>query len=86
MPDDDVEEREVDGAMSFASSDLELVNDGARGDQTVGIRFNDLAVPAGARIKRAYVQFTTDEISTNSSHLFIEAEATDNASPFSSVT
>ena len=47
--DDDVEEDE-DGDVGKTSSDLELVNDSGTGsgDQHVGLRFNGVAVPAGA--------------------------------------
>ena len=56
---DDAEER-PDGRVNVTSSDLELVNDDGR-DQVVGLRFTDIGVPQGAKVKSAHVQFTVDE-------------------------
>ena len=75
---DDVEEAHVDAAgnsptdclegfLYQGSSDLELGNDvecGSVGGQYVGIRFQDVAVPAGATVMQAHIKFTVDE-STN---------------------
>ena len=33
------------GVVNLTSTDLELVNDGAAGNQTVGLRFSGLAIP-----------------------------------------
>lgn len=62
---DDMEER-VDGSLDYDSSDLELVweKDGDM-QQEVGIRFADLAIPAGAIILESYIQFTVDETKKN---------------------
>ena len=51
---DDAEEA-ASGGMSLTSSDLELVYDGS--NQKVGMRFTSVAVPRGATITRAYLQF-----------------------------
>ena len=58
--DDDGEERSS-GNVNLTSSDLELVEDGGLGNQTVGLRFNGLNIPQGANIASAYIQFTADE-------------------------
>ncbi len=55
---DDAEEA-ADGSVDPASSDLELVED--EGTQLVGLRFEDLALFPGERIKEAYIQFSVDE-------------------------
>ncbi|MGD8616906.1 MAG: alkaline phosphatase D family protein, partial [Gammaproteobacteria bacterium] len=79
---DDAEEKS-DGNMVKASSDLELVID--RGDnQTVGMRFTSVAIPQGATIRNASIQFTVDEPTTQATALTIVGEASDSAARFSS--
>ena len=81
---DDAEER-PSGAMYLGSSDLELTKD--KDNQTVGIRFNGVDVPANAVITNAYLQFTVDETrNENPTNLQIQGEATDNAATFSSAS
>src|SRR5216117_3303528 len=55
---DDAEEF-ADGSMYLTSSDLELIHDSS--DQTVGIRWAGLAIPKGAMITAAYIQFSAKE-------------------------
>ena len=81
---DDAEER-VSGNVSRSSSDLELVFD-AGGDQIIGLRFTELAIPQGATISNAYVQFKADEINSGSTSLLIRSQATDNALEFKSTS
>jgi len=76
---DDAEES-ASGSMNLASYDLELIND--KGDQTVGIRFVGVGIPQGATIVDAYVQFQTDEMTSQATALTIEAQDTDDAQPF----
>ncbi len=76
---DDAEESAT-GAVDLTSSDLELVFDD--GNQTVGMRFAGLGIPAGATIIGAYVQFTADETPSNATSLVIRAQAVDNAATF----
>jgi VCBS repeat-containing protein len=57
---DDAEERQS-GTMYLTSSDLELVDDGSRIDQTIGMRFTGIDIPQGAIITAASIQFQTDE-------------------------
>lgn len=79
---DDAEETQG-GTVKRGSSDLEMTND--RGQlQTVGLRFRNVAVPAGASITRAWLQFTTDEVSSGNALLNVQAEATDDAGAFGS--
>ncbi|HHB93935.1 MAG TPA: hypothetical protein ENK88_02140, partial [Campylobacterales bacterium] len=79
---DDAEERVSNGHMYRDSSDLELTEDGHT--QVVGIRFQNLNIPQGATITKAYIQFEVDETSSKSTHLTIKGEDTDNSSSFSS--
>ncbi len=78
-------EQASSGSVSLSSSDLELVTDGST-VQTVGVRFANLAVPKGATITSAYVQFTADEVSTGAASMTIQAEASDNAGTFTSAS
>ena len=73
------------GSMSLASSDLELVFDGG-GNQTVGLRFTTVAVPPGAVITNAYVQFQTDETVSLPGTLIIAGQDADNALSFSTAS
>jgi hypothetical protein len=70
------------GVVALNSTDLELVNDGAAGNQTVGLRFENISVPTGAVIASANIQFTADEAQSEATALTIRAEAADNAPIF----
>jgi hypothetical protein len=74
---DDAEEKGADGSMDLTSGNVDL------GSKPSGIRF-PLAVPHGARIVRAYVQFTVDTPQTGTAALIIEGEASDHALTFGS--
>ena len=76
---DDVEERP--GGVALSSGDLELVTDGST-VQTVGLRFTGVAIPRGATIVAAWVQFRVDETSSDATSLTVNGEANDNAGPF----
>ncbi|TWU11318.1 Serine/threonine-protein kinase AfsK [Symmachiella macrocystis] len=76
---DDAEEAS-NGDVSLGSSDLELVEDSS--SQTVGIRFQDVPIPRGTKIKSAYIQFKVDEPSSAEADMTITAEATANAAEF----
>lgn len=78
---DDAEESAT-GSLALTSTDLELVNDG--NEQTVGLRFPSLDIPAGATITSAWVQFQTDEAQSVATTLTIAAQAADNPPTFSS--
>lgn len=83
---DDAEEGSS-GLVYLESSDLELVYDSYNnaGNQTVGLRFADLAIPAGASIIGAYVQFKVDEATLDLCHLTLRGQAADHAPTFSPV-
>ncbi|NNC42741.1 MAG: hypothetical protein HKO03_05840, partial [Acidimicrobiia bacterium] len=78
---DDAEES-TSGSMKITSSDLELTEDGSRGEQQIGLRFTDIAIPPGTRIDEATLQFQADESTTIQTSLIISAEDTDDALTF----
>ena len=78
-------EQALSGFVGLGSSDLELTTDGNT-QQVVGVRFAGLAVPAGAQVTAAWVQFTTDENSTGASQMQIRAEAADSTATYASVS
>ncbi|MEY3367268.1 MAG: hypothetical protein RI973_423 [Bacteroidota bacterium] len=78
-PMDDVEERS-DGSIYTNSSDLELVTDADW--QVVGLRFNNVLIPQGMLIQSAWLQFTTEEVSTGACNLEIRAQAVNSAPAF----
>ena len=75
-------EQSAAGVMSLDSTDLELVADGALGNQTVGLRFTPLAIPRDALISNAAIQFAADEAQSAATALTIRAHAADNAAAF----
>jgi len=78
---DDAEEEMISGAMYDNSSDLELVFDSfVNDDQLIGMRFNNVSLPANAQIVNAYIQFEVDETKANDPcELFVFVE--DNVNP-----
>ncbi len=74
------------GNLDIGSSDLEFGCESAAGDsQLVGMRFNNITIPKGAIISKAYIQFTVDATgkNTNPCIVYLQAEATDSAHTFS---
>jgi hypothetical protein len=80
---DDAEEA-AGGGMYLTSSDLELVFTSS--NQTIGMRFNSLNIPADATITNAYIQFTVDETPSGPTDLTIHGEASSNAATFTSAS
>ena len=78
---DDAEET-ASGKVLLRRKWLDLVYDG--GNQTVGMRFNRLAVPQGATIQRAWVQFKADKVHSEAASLTIAGQAVDHAKTFAS--
>ncbi len=76
---DDAEEV-PSGTVGLSSSDLEFTFDGS--DQTVGMRFAGVDVPAYATILNAYVQFTVDEANTVPTSVVLEGESFHDAATF----
>ena len=95
---DDVEEEGPEGVfggqgyMYFISSDIELVADfepTSCGTQKIGLRFTGLTVPKNATIINAYLTFNaipadSPNTNTGTTNLTIKAQATDNATAFTS--
>gem|GEM_PF-712013 len=84
---DDVEESQDGSYIYMTSTDLELVYDASnnQGNQVVGMRFTGIDIPPDAEITNAWVQFTTDASSTDSTSLLIKGELSENSQPFSSL-
>ena len=78
-------EESTSGATDLASTDLELVRDDAdgTGNQTVGLRFENVTLPPDAILAVAHIQFTADEAQSESTSLSISAEAAGHAAVFS---
>ena len=76
---DDAEEG-PDGSVNFDSSDLEMTKD--EEEQIVGIRFDEIEVPQGTKIVKAYIQFTADEKNEEKTKLKIQVQDIDNAPSF----
>ena len=80
---DDAEEYQT-GSVTLGSSTLELVYNGDKGNQTVGLRFTGVNVPKGATITHAYIQFTTRTPTSDAASLEIRGQADDNPATFGS--
>lgn len=82
---DDAEEGAPTAPVYLDSTDLELTIDllTPQITQTIGLRFTDLPLSRQITITRAYVEFTIDEASTETTTVQIQGEATDNALTFS---
>jgi parallel beta-helix repeat protein len=80
---DDAEERPSRSAQ-LTSSDLELVEDDD--EQTVGLRFRGVGIPAGAEIVDAYVQFQVDEKTDVGTTLVVHGEYAGDAAAFVAAT
>jgi hypothetical protein len=84
--DTDDGEQDIGGSqgMSLGSSDVELAYDG--GLQVAGMRFRNVAIPQGATILSAELEFVADESdSAIGFTLRIQGEATDDANTYTTV-
>lgn len=80
---DDAEEDLTNNSMYMNSSDLELTTDGST-PQLVGIRFQNVNIPAGSIIQDARIEFTVDEVTTSGNvDVVIAFEDVDNAAAIS---
>ncbi len=82
---DDAEEPFDQNFMTLTDGGINIVNDWS-GDQTVGFRFDELNIPSGAVVNRAYIQFTTSNSSASNGpcNLDITGHATGNSTTFTS--
>jgi len=81
---DDAEEwsKKPEGGMDLTSNDLQLVENGDKGDQNVGMRFQNVEIPLGATIKNAYIEFESANTDTDTTDLLFYCEDTDDATSF----
>ena len=79
---DDAEETDTN-SIRLANADLDMLIDDTQNNLAVGLRFNAVAVPQGATITNAYVQFEADQPWANPTSLVIEGQAADNPPTFS---
>jgi hypothetical protein len=74
------------GNMDITSSDLEFgeIEGSTRGVQYVGLRYNQINIPKGAKILRAKINLVVDETVDNPQNVVYDifGEATDNSSTF----
>jgi hypothetical protein len=86
---DDVEEVAVDfgdpvGTMKLDSSDLELgEKSSGEGLMNIGLRYNNISIPKGVIINKAFIQFNTDNTGSNPVELTIYGENSGNAQSYS---
>ena len=80
---DDAEESAA-AKVTTNNSDIELVYD--RTNQRVGLRFTAVAIPAGATITRAWIQFAADEAQSEVTSLLVQGQAADNPGTFTTAT
>jgi hypothetical protein len=76
---DDAEEKPA-GNVIIGSIDIDLVASG--GNQTVGMRFNNVTIPQGSTIVNAFIQFTASGAGSTVTTLTLEGETADNATTF----
>ena len=82
---DDAEEVATVGTVQRGDGDLDMMIDTADTKQVVGVRFNGVAIPQGASISNAYLQFQADESHSVATTLTIKGQAADNAPGFTTV-
>ena len=85
---DDAEEEVSNGNVHCTSSDLEMSWDDyeSRDNQTVGIRFQNVAIPKDATIVNAYLEFEIDEEQSETTNLTINGQAHDSPVEFTEST
>ena len=79
---DDAEEEVSTGVMDITSSDLELTFESGSTEQLVGLRFDDVTLPEGSTIYRAYIQFQVDDDNTDNTNLVIQGEKSASSTTF----
>ena len=82
MASDDQEETET-GTISPNTGDLEMVMGPTA--QTIGLRFADVALPPGATVTSAHIQFEADEIQGDPTYLVFQGQAADDPGTFTLV-
>ena len=80
---DDAEESAT-GNVATNGNDIELVYSGS--NQTVGLRFTSLAIPQGATINSAAIQFRADESQSEATSLLIQGQAAGTTATFTNTS
>lgn len=68
-----------DGTVRRTTGDIELGSESAGVLTTAGLRFTGVAIPQGATITSAHLQFQTDEKNGNPANITFRAQQSDNA-------
>lgn len=72
---DDVEEYgDGSGTVYLTSSDLEMTLDGSKGNQAIGLKFNDIQIPTGMEIQSASIRFIAERTDSDAADLTISIE------------
>jgi uncharacterized protein YjiK len=79
---DDAEEVAGSGVVQRGDGDLDMMTDSGDTKLVVGTRFTGVAIPRGATITNAYLQFTADEVHSVTTSLTIRGQAADNPTIF----
>lgn len=85
---DDAEQATTGGAVTLNSNDLDFfgeTNGGGTAYSNIGVRFNSLAIPQGATITGAYIQFTANNsgtVSAGNPTYTVQGQNVDNAATF----
>lgn len=79
----DVEERKSDGKIDNNDKNLDIVFEKPAGrptrEQLIGLRFEDIKIPKGARIDNAYIEFHAKNSDSGVTNVIVEVEASDDA-------
>ncbi|MEJ2687990.1 MAG: hypothetical protein P8124_12485, partial [Gammaproteobacteria bacterium] len=80
---DDAEEGLTGSTTYYNHGDLDLGGFAvSTNNSVVGVRFQDVAIPQGATITTAYIEFTANSANSETTNLLIEGEDSDDAAPF----
>jgi hypothetical protein len=82
---DDAEEVAGTGQVQRGDGDLDMMTDTTDTKLVVGMRLNGVAIPPGANITNAYLQFQADESFSVATSLTIKGQDADNAPTFQAV-
>lgn len=74
------------GKMNLTSTNLDIVTDSNNYKQLIGLRFNNLNLPANAIIENAYIQFRTSVKTSTTTNLVIKLENTKSPLTYSSLS
>ena len=84
--DDDVEEFDSSGSMWLNSSFINLGLDSSNGAHDEGLRFQGVAVPQGANVNSAYIEYRAYDPGTGATSVTYRTEDVNDAAAFTSTT